>query len=113
MSDNPSNQQRQNPDEQRQAQLRALMQAAIQGPIPHFYANGIGMGQTATDITIIFLNNNAPTHTVAMSYGLAKFIVGELSKGLKNYETATRRKIADLNIINSELQKILGQTNAL
>jgi hypothetical protein len=96
-----------------QQQQRALAQAALHAPIPHFYANGFGLAQTATDITLILLSNTAPIGTLTMTYGLLKQAVDELSKAVSNFEKASGHEITPIGKVNEELQKLAGQGNAI
>lgn len=100
MSDIPSPKPAQDDMAERQRQMQALMRGA---PIQKFYANGLGLATTASDLSVIFLDQNAPVAIVTLAFPTAKTLSNELGKALADLEQKTGEKIRDV----TELMKIL------
>ena len=91
-----------------EAQMNALMRA----PMPRIYANGFGMAQSASDITVVMLHNNNPTAMVSMSFISAKSLLVDLEKALEGIETALKQKIPTISEIAEEMTKVRGKPSA-
>jgi hypothetical protein len=95
-----------------QQQQRAAI-AALRSPmIPRLYANSFGIGQTAADLTLIFVTNGSPTGSVSMSYPVAKQLVELLQGTLDNIESAMKQKVLSATDIEKALQDVMSKKNA-
>jgi hypothetical protein len=70
-----------------------LMQMALTGAVPRFYANHCGVAQTPTDLALILINNSVPVATINLSYETAKFITEQLTNAVSKYEEAAGQSI--------------------
>jgi hypothetical protein len=62
-----------------------LMQLALNGPVPRFYANHLGIAQTATDVSVVFVSNNSPVATVSLSYETITLVIDEMQRALTRF----------------------------
>jgi hypothetical protein len=85
--------------------IERQLQAALSGQSPKYYANGIGLAATGTDITIIFLDGAVPAVAVTLAYATAKSLVHDLGEGIKSYEEKTGEKVKLINELMALLQK--------
>ncbi|MCC0000119.1 MAG: hypothetical protein H6870_14300 [Methylobacteriaceae bacterium] len=81
------------------------LQAVLRSPAPRFYANGIGMAITASDMKVIFLDNGAPMAFVSMSYNTAKSLALDLQSNIKKYEEKTGQKVIGINEAAAKLHE--------
>jgi hypothetical protein len=93
-------------------QQRMLMQQALRGPIPRFYANQCLVAQTSSDLSIVMINNGVPGGTLSMSYETAKSLARDLEKTITNFEEAIGHKVQTIEEITIAMANIMGQTNA-
>jgi hypothetical protein len=91
-----------------EAQMNALMRA----PMPRIYANGFGMAQSASDVTVVMLHNNNPTAMVSMSFISAKSLFVDLGKTLEGIEAVLKQPIPTINEIAEEMIKAKGKPSA-
>jgi|SRR5579872_2783974 len=89
-------------------QLQALPQ--ILGS--HLYANAFGIVQSASDISIILIQNGAPIGLLALSYQTAKSLGAHITRAVQEYETAIGRTTPDLEEGGRGLQRLKDQGNA-
>jgi hypothetical protein len=101
MTDQPAGGSKPATPEVRQQQMRAYLNA----PVPRIFANGIGINGTATDITVLFLDGEAPAGTVTLAYPVAKTLVNEMTKVLAHFERKTGEKIKDIAELTALLTK--------
>jgi hypothetical protein len=83
-----------------------LLQAALRGPVPKFYANSFALAQGSSDLGIILLLNNQPVGIVHMSYISAKSLLSDLSAVIGHIEQATGQTIKTMNEVNAALEEI-------
>jgi hypothetical protein len=95
----PKTQQQLTPEQQAQRQIQAFMRA----PVPRFYANGLGIGHTAADISVVFLGHGAPVAVATMSFPTAKSLVNDLSQAISKFEQETGEEVHDINEITKRL----------
>jgi hypothetical protein len=100
------------PSAAQEQQQRILMQQALRGPIPRFYANQCLVAQTSSDLSIVMTSNGVPGGTLSMSYETAKSLVRDLAKTISNFENATGREVQTIEEISLAMAKIMGGTNA-
>jgi orotate phosphoribosyltransferase-like protein len=81
------------------------MRAILNAPVPRMFANGLGVHATATDVSLVFLDNDSPVGIVTVGYPLAKTMISELSKVIHLYETKTGETVKELK----ELVALLGK----
>jgi hypothetical protein len=79
--------------------------AMLHAPVPRIFANGLAVQGTATDITLVFLDNGRPAGNLTVAYPVAKAIAVELTKVLTLFETKTGEKIKDINELSALLSK--------
>jgi hypothetical protein len=89
------------PDQQRQRQIQAFLRA----PVPKIYANGIGTALTASDISIILLDNGNPSGIVSMSYTTAKSLAKDVQTAIENFEKKTGERVKDIKELSSKMQE--------
>jgi hypothetical protein len=92
-------------DEQAVRQQQELLQAALRGPMPKFYANSFALVQGSSDLGLLLLLNNQPVGTVNMSYISAKSLLVDLSQVIDRIEKATGQTLKTMNEINSDFKK--------
>src|SRR5207253_3079366 len=71
-------------------QGQAMIQAALNSPLPRFYANSFMQGATDSDIMTIFQCNGQNIFILNMSYVSAKTLANGLSELLEAYEARNR-----------------------
>ena len=79
-----------------QARLQQQLQAIMRGGAPKIYANGIGLGATASDITVLLFDGNVPVGVVTLAYVTAKSLVEDLGDAIKTYEQKTGEKVRQI-----------------
>jgi hypothetical protein len=89
-----------------------LQAALLGGAVPSFYANGFGMGQTATEVTVVLVANQAAVGVVSLGYPIVKRLIGELQKAIEKFEAASGREVDDPIAINEKLQETKAKENA-
>ena len=95
-----------------QIQQQQVMAAALRGAAPRLYANGLGIAQTASDLSIILMSNLQAVGVVSMSYITAKTLSNELVRAISAFETAMQQKVKSIEEITPEIQKIMEKSNA-
>jgi hypothetical protein len=103
--------QRETEERQRQQQQQ-MLQLALRGPIPRFHANHCAIGQTPTDMAVIFVSNNSPVATVNLSYETAKFVAKEIEKAIAQYETVSGIKLPEPAEIIEKMRLQMESQNA-
>jgi hypothetical protein len=91
--------------------VNAQLHAMLRAPMPRLYANGFGIAQSASDISVIVLHNNAPTGMVSMSYISAKSLLEDLAKALQEIEKALEQTIPTINEVGERMEKLQGPGN--
>lgn len=89
------------------AQMQTMMRAAM----PRLYANGFGLAQSASDISVVVLHNNVPTGMISMSYISAKSLLEDLGTALQGIEEALGQSIPTIGEVGEKLQKTQGKPN--
>ena len=74
-----------------------ITQALASGQIPKFYANGMAITATPTDMTLIFLDNMAPGVAITIAYATAKSLVHDVELAIRNFEEKTGEKVRGIN----------------
>ncbi len=69
------------------------MQNALLGGTQRFYANGMGMAMTATDISVVLSVNSVPGIVIDLSFGMAKELAANLTNAVSAYEQATNSTV--------------------
>jgi hypothetical protein len=110
MADEPTGPAAPPPQDEQRRQMEQLIQGAILGPVPKFYANGVGIAQTASDISLVLLMHNQPIGVVTMSYVTMKSIWSDLSPVLEAFEKATGQKIQTISEVNADMSKAVATT---
>jgi pyruvate/oxaloacetate carboxyltransferase len=87
-------------------QQQQMIQAWLHAPVPRFYANGIAVASTASDIAIVFTMNGAPSSILNLSFGTAKSLTEELTRTLADLEKATGQEIKTINQVSEDLNKV-------
>ena len=64
----------------------------MRAPIPKFYANGLGVASTVSDVSVVFLQNGAPIASVA-ALPVVKSLIEDLTKSLQGIERRTGEKV--------------------
>jgi hypothetical protein len=95
------------PAQLKQQQTAQIMQAALRGGLPQFYANGFGIAQTATDVSLVLLTNGNPTGVLSISYTTAKTLLSDLDRALKNFERATNSSLKTAAELEPALEQML------
>ena len=90
-----------------QHQIGELMQTALRGGVPQFYANAVGVAQTSSDVSLVLLVNGNPAGILSMSYTTAKTLTTELDKALNNFEKATGVVLRTAQDLDKDLRKIM------
>lgn len=89
-------------------QIEALMRA----PMPRIYANGFGIAQSASDLSVVLLHNNNPVAMVSMSFISAKSLLVDLGNALGDIESALKQPIPTIADVAGEMIKQKGPPNA-
>lgn len=85
-----------------------IIQSALAAAVPHIYANGFMVGQTATDMSVVLLTNATPGAVLHMSYGSAKSFVEDLQQAIKSFESATGQTILTIKTAGDAMNKAKG-----
>jgi hypothetical protein len=91
-----------------EAQMNALMRA----PVSRIYANGFGLIQTASDLTVVMLHNNNPAAMVSMSFISAKSLLVDLEKAVSDIEAILKHPLPTIGELVDEITKIKGEPSA-
>jgi hypothetical protein len=89
-----------------QIRLQRQMQAVMRGQGMKVYANGIGLGITATDITVLLFDSNVPVGAVTMAYVTAQSLVTDLGSAIKSFEERTGEKVRQIKELAPLLQDL-------
>ena|ERR1700730_8346568 len=89
-----------------QRQQQAMIQAAFHGSVPKYYANGITMMVTPSDICLVLLNNGVPSATLTLSYPTAKQFSGDLQKLINDVERVTGQQIKPSSEMQLDINRI-------
>ena len=89
------------PEQQRQRQMQAFLRA----PVQKIYANGLGVNATATDISVVLLDNTNPVGILTLAYSTAKSLIIDVSTAIKTFEDRTGEKVKDINTLAAKLKE--------
>jgi hypothetical protein len=89
-----------------------MIQAALRGPVPRFYANSIAIGQSPVDVALVMFANGGAIGTVNIAYPTAKQLIDDLQKAITFIETATGEKIRPISDINNDLNSQMSKIDA-
>ena len=95
-----------------EAAQEAQMAAFMRAPMARIYANGFGIVQSASDISVVMLHNNNPAAMVSMSFISAKSLLLDLGKALEGIEAALKQPIPTITEVAEEMTKIKGKPGA-
>lgn len=87
------------------AQLQAMMRTQM----PRIYANGFGLAQSSSDITIFALHNNLPVGMVSMSYISAKSLLKDLTEAIGEIEAALGQSLPTMEEVSRSLRGTKGR----
>lgn len=73
-------------------------------PIQTFYANGMKVGLSLTDVVITFSLNGQPIQIMNLSYSTAKTLAENLNIVLNDLEQRTKTKVLSMKDVNDVLQ---------
>jgi hypothetical protein len=90
------------------AQQQQLVQAWLHAPVPRFYANGLAIANTASDLAVILSLNGAPNAIVNLSLITAKSLATELTKAVSDLENATKQRVQTINEMAEILTAVKG-----
>jgi hypothetical protein len=94
-----------------QAAQQAQLQAFMRSPVPRIYANGFGVAQSASDISVVLLHNNFPAGMLSMSFISAKSLVNDLQKTIEGIEATLKQSIPTINEVTEQFEKNFGKPN--
>jgi hypothetical protein len=100
------------PAQIQQLQQQQAVAAALRGAVPRLYANGVGVAQSASDVSIVLISNLSAVGVVSMSYITAKTLVTDLNRAILNFEKVLNQKVKSIEEITPELQKLMEKQNA-
>lgn len=95
-----------------QLQIQQVMQGALRGGLPQLYANGFGIAQTASDVSVVLITNGNPTGVLSMSYITAKSLLADLGRAVSTFETAVKSPVKTSAEIDVDLKKLMENQNA-
>jgi hypothetical protein len=87
-------------EQQRTRQLQTFLGA----PVPRIFANGIGTAISASDMSIVFLDNGNPAGIVRLSYSAAKSLMMDIGTSIEQFENKTGEKVRDLRELDAKLK---------
>jgi hypothetical protein len=61
--------------------------------LPRFYANGLGLAGTATDVIMVLFHNGQPVCAINLAFPTAKGLVEDLTVALNDIEAALNQPI--------------------
>jgi hypothetical protein len=93
-------------------QQNAMVQAALRGAMPRFYANSIVVAQSPVDVALVMFANGGPVGTVNIAYPTAKQLIDDLQKALALIEAAIGEKIRPIRSIDEALKAEIDNPNA-
>lgn len=94
--------------EEQRRQIEQVIQGALLGPVPKLYANGFGLAQTASDLSVVLMLHGQPTAVLTMSYVTAKSLVTDVSSVLASYEASTKQQLRTIADLTAEITKQTG-----
>jgi len=92
------------PTDPAQAQVHALMQAAISCGAPRFYANAIAMELTPSDMVLTVVWNGVVVAVINLSLPTAKGVGEDLLNGVIEYERLSGQTIQTTGQIAATMQ---------
>jgi hypothetical protein len=99
--------------EEQRRQIEQAIQGALLGPVPKLYANGFGLAQTASDLSVILMLHGQPTAVLTMSYVTAKSLVADVSSVLAGYEASTKQQLRTIADLTAEMTKQTGAPSSV
>ena len=97
------------PSDPNQAHLQAVMQAAMAGGAPRFYANAIAVAITPADVILTVICNGLPVCVLNLALPTAKGIGEDLLVAVKDYERTSGETVQSLGHIATEMQRSRGE----
>jgi hypothetical protein len=77
-----------------------MLQTAFASSVPRIYTNGFIIGQTASDMVMLLVNNGAPVAIVNMSYASAKSLKDDMTTSIATLESILGETIKTVGEIN-------------
>lgn len=94
------------PADAMQAQLQAVMQTAMAGGAPRFYANAVGVALTPADIVLTVLWNGVPACIINLAVSTAKGIGEDILAAVKEYERLSEQTVQATGQIGATMQRV-------
>lgn len=92
-------------DNPAQAQMQAIMQAAMGMPIPRFYVNSVGLGMTPTDLIVTLMWNGQPVCNLSLALPIAKGLSEDLATAVIEYERASGQTVQSAGQIGAAMER--------
>ena len=81
------------------------LQALLRAPVPRFYANGVALAGSASDVKIILLDAGSPVATVTLALPTARSLATDLMTALSRFEQMTGSQVAGIKELTEKLQQ--------
>jgi hypothetical protein len=91
------------------AEREQMLQSLLRIPMQRFYANGFGLAQTNTDMSLIMLLNGQPVGMLSMSYISAKSLMLQIKSAVETFEKAIGHSVKTGEEIGETLQKLASE----